>query len=124
MNSNYKNLTIKLIKKKYVSFFIGLIITSIFIIYPFFKLTTIVIAKTNYFKKEKTLNTGKITEKAAKTHNIQDNSEKYIVKEGDFLWKIATDVYGDGFQWEKIAKANNLTNFDNLTEGTILIIPR
>ena len=123
MNSNYKNLTIKLIKKKYISFFIGLIITSIFIIYPFFKLTTIVIAKTNYFKKEK-LNTGKITEKAAKTHNVSDNNDKYVVKEGDFLWKIATDVYGDGFQWEKIAKANNLTNFDNLTEGTILIIPR
>ena len=48
---------------------------------------------------------------------------EYIVKRGDYLWKIALQVYGDGYAWVKIAKANKLKNPDLLYPGQKLIIP-
>lgn len=58
------------------------------------------------------------TEKATFTGNT------YQVKEGDYLYKIALEVYGDGDLWPKIAQANKITNADILTPGQKLIIPR
>ncbi len=31
---------------------------------------------------------------------------KYVVKKGDSLWRIAEKVYGNGFLWKKLFKAN------------------
>lgn len=47
----------------------------------------------------------------------------YTVKRGDSLWKIATIQYGDGHQWNKIAKANSLKNPGVLFSGQKLILP-
>ena len=67
---------------------------------------------------------GSITNTSAQTSQVTERSEKYVVKEGDDLAKIALQTYGDSYSWTKIAEANNLTNPDDIRVGMILIIPR
>lgn len=50
-------------------------------------------------------------------------SKTYTVQSGDTYWSIATKVYGNGSYYEKILKANNLTENDKLREGMTLTIP-
>jgi len=47
----------------------------------------------------------------------------YTVTEGDTLWSISEKSYNTGYNWEDIAKANNLTNADLLEAGQQLTIP-
>lgn len=49
---------------------------------------------------------------------------KYTVKEGDTLFTIADKYYQDGYKFEEIAKANNMTDPNNLETGQILEIPK
>lgn len=49
---------------------------------------------------------------------------EYVVQSGDDLWNIAEKVYGDGFQWERIAKANNIINPSSLKVGMKLRLPQ
>jgi nucleoid-associated protein YgaU len=60
---------------------------------------------------------GKMTEGGA--------GQKYTVKAGDTLSKIAKEVYGDPSQWKKIAEANKATvpNPDLIHPGDELTIP-
>jgi len=48
----------------------------------------------------------------------------YTVEKGDYLWSIAVRAYGDGYQWVKIVKANNLVNPDLIFSGNVLNLPR
>lgn len=48
----------------------------------------------------------------------------YKVVPGDNLWGIALRAYGDGYQWTKIAKANNLSDPNYIHTGNVLKIPR
>jgi len=65
------------------------------------------------------------TGQKGQTSSLQTNNHSYyIVKEGDFLWKIAEEVYGDGNYWIKIVQANKITDPNILIPGTKLIIPR
>lgn len=50
--------------------------------------------------------------------------ETYIVEKRDDLWKIAEKVYGDGFAWLKIAKANKLDKPNTIHPENKLIIPK
>lgn len=50
--------------------------------------------------------------------------KEYTVKEGDSLWNISETVYGSGYNWVDIAKANNLENPDVLFAGTVLTLPQ
>jgi hypothetical protein len=47
----------------------------------------------------------------------------YTVKRGDTLWDIAEKFYGDGQQWQKIAKASGLKEADDLAVGQRLRLP-
>lgn len=49
---------------------------------------------------------------------------KYTVKEGDTLFTIAEKYYTDGYKYAEIAKANNLTNPDQVESGQVLEIPK
>lgn len=60
----------------------------------------------------------KATEEAAKA------KQTHVVAKGEFLWEIAQQYYNDGYQWTKIAEANNLTNPDILVEGQELTLPQ
>lgn len=46
------------------------------------------------------------------------------VQPGDTLWKIAVIVYGDGYQWVRIAQANNIANPNIILPGQLLVIPQ
>lgn len=48
----------------------------------------------------------------------------YTVVAGDNLWGIALRAYGDGYQWIKIAKANNLSDPNFIHAGNTLKLPR
>lgn len=49
---------------------------------------------------------------------------KYTVKEGDTLFLIAEQYYQDGFKFNEIAKANNLTDVNTIEAGQMLNIPK
>ena len=53
----------------------------------------------------------------------QSVGEKHTVLPGESLWDIAVKAYGDGYQWVKIAQANNLTNPDVIHAGNVLNLP-
>ncbi len=48
----------------------------------------------------------------------------YKVVKGDCLWKIAVNIYGNGFRWRDIAKANNLKRPGLIHPGNVLSIPK
>lgn len=52
------------------------------------------------------------------------SGQAYAVKAGDTLWSIAESQLRDGYKWSEIAKLNNLTNPDILTEGMRLNLPK
>lgn len=47
----------------------------------------------------------------------------YTVQAGDTLWDIATEFYGDGRQYPKIARANDIADPDVIHIGAVLKIP-
>lgn len=66
-------------------------------------------------------------EKYPQTHSVGQATTQpstYIVKSGDSLWNISLEVYGTGFNWPKIAQANNLSNPHIIHPGNTLTIPK
>jgi nucleoid-associated protein YgaU len=51
-------------------------------------------------------------------------TDTYTVQSGDWLSTIAGRAYGDIYQYQKIAQANNLQNPDLIEPGTVIKIPR
>jgi len=72
--------------------------------------------------KQSTVNQGDIS--ATMTSQVTFKGNKYVVKDGDFLWKIALEVYGDGNAWQKLADFNNIGFPYEVEKGTVLKIPR
>lgn len=70
----------------------------------------------NYFSKGR--------ETLGPAQQTQQEGEQYTVQEGDTLFLIAEKYYKDGYKYEEIAKANNITNIDALEVGQILQIPK
>src|SRR5581483_2653268 len=61
---------------------------------------------------------------AAQTQAPQAPADRtYTVQAGDTLWDIATRYYGDGRQYPKIARANNIADPDVINIGVVLKIP-
>lgn len=52
------------------------------------------------------------------------SGDTYVTQSGDWLSKIAGRAYGDIYAFDKIAKANNITNPDEIEPGMVLKIPR
>ena len=53
-----------------------------------------------------------------------DKTKRITITNGDSLWLIATEEYGDPAKWRAIADANNLDNPLVLEPGTEIIIPK
>lgn len=60
---------------------------------------------------------------AGSTETAVVQTKTYVVKEGDYLWRIAETAYGDGMMWGAIASANNIANPDLIYPGTTLALP-
>lgn len=55
--------------------------------------------------------------------NSPDTTKYHTVRQGDSLWSLAAEEYGDPGQWRTIAKANGLADPRALRSGEILIVP-
>ena len=55
--------------------------------------------------------------------NSPDTTKYHTVRQGDSLWSLAAQEYGDPGQWRAIAEANGLANPRTLRTGEILVIP-
>ncbi|MBB3946110.1 5'-nucleotidase [Rhizobium skierniewicense] len=60
---------------------------------------------------------------AAPATTTSANAAKYVVARGDSLWKIATETYGNGAEWKKIAEANALKRPNHIEVGEELNVP-
>jgi nucleoid-associated protein YgaU len=66
-----------------------------------------------------------MTEQAAAPAAAQQatGGNRYTVKKGDTLWKIATAQYGNGNQWQKICSANPGLTAETLKAGQTIVLP-
>jgi nucleoid-associated protein YgaU len=53
-----------------------------------------------------------------------DKTKRITITDGDSLWLIAAEEYGDPAKWRAIADANNIDNPLALEPGTEIIIPK
>lgn len=52
-----------------------------------------------------------------------DKTKMWAVTEGDTLWRIAAEEYGDPRQWRAIAEANEIENPRTLQAGKDIVLP-
>lgn len=66
-----------------------------------------------------------IVESEAPKVATPEKPDKYVVKKGDSLWKIAGKVYGNPLKWHRIYKANKdkIKNPNRIYPNTVLVIP-
>jgi nucleoid-associated protein YgaU len=64
-------------------------------------------------------------EKIEKEEMVVDSGD-YTVARGDSLWKISVEVYGDGYAWTKVWKANRdqIANPNLIEIGMVLKMPK
>lgn len=68
-------------------------------------------------------NNQKKQQSTSATQTKTENVKTYTVKEGDSLWAVSQNLYGSGYNWVDLAKANNLSNPDMIESGTKLSVP-
>lgn len=74
-------------------------------------------------------NRGEVTPAATTTTTDEEKMEtstpggNHTVTAGETLWTISEKYYKTGYNWVDLAKANNLTNADDIKEGMSLVIP-
>lgn len=80
-------------------------------------------------QKVSTTSLGTVSENGATqvTQEVQRTTKEpaktYTVKAGDSLWKIARLQLNDGSRYKEIASLNGITDFNNLSSGTVLRLP-
>lgn len=65
-----------------------------------------------------------VAAEAEETPEITIKGDTYKVEKGDNLWSISVRAYGDGYQWSKIAEANELANPNYIEIEQELKLPR
>ena len=84
----------------------------------------------NYFNRgQESLTSEELSERITVSEEVDkiDNKglpAKHTVQANENLWKLAIAYYQDGYQWSKIAEANNLVNPDLLFVDQELTIPQ
>lgn len=109
--------------ESYSSFLLGVVVVIVAVLFG-----VSIVRQHNQTQQTSSLSTGPtptvIASPTPGTTISENGNTYYIVKSNDSLWDIAQKVYNDGYQWVKIAKANNLTNPDMIFSGNVLTIPR
>lgn len=104
------------LSESYISIGLGLLVVIVvgILLYNFFQ------QKNTETTEESTEISEDITEEATTTAKPGGT---YKVVEGDTLWSISEKSYGTGFEWERIAKENNVTSDIQLVVDQELRIP-
>ncbi|MCL4353521.1 LysM peptidoglycan-binding domain-containing protein [Patescibacteria group bacterium] len=99
--------------ESYTSLFLGavVVIIALILVFSFFKSKTPTTQQTGSTSTQQTQTT------------TPARPSTYTVKEGDDLWSIAQKLYGSGYNWVDLAKANNLENPGLIFVGTVLKVP-
>lgn len=58
-----------------------------------------------------------------KPNQSPDTTKYRSVRQGDSLWAMAANEYGEASQWRQIAAANGIDNPRRLRTGTLLVVP-
>ncbi len=109
---------LKMLQDKFPNFLLG--VTVLLIIVLFISV---------FFKKDQKGKTvaGNWTKIFARKEQPAPTAQKrertYSVKQGDYLWTIAEDAYGSGYNAYDIANANKLQNPDLIEVGQVLVLP-
>jgi len=76
------------------------------------------------FLQNRNYNKTKATSSSSITNEKNNRLPKsYSVKDGEDLWTISQKIYGSGYNWVDLAKANNLTDPGIIYKDTRLIVP-
>ena len=102
--------------ESYTSLFLGAVVVVVALVLVF----SFVRSRNNLNKGQ----TGSTSTISKEQEAAKAMPKTYTVKSGDYLWSIAVRAYGDGYQWVKIVKANNLVNPDLIFSGNVLRLPR
>lgn len=104
------------VSESYISIGLGILVVVVvgILLYNFFT------QKDASKNPESKLNEVSVDEEATKSAKPGNT---YTVVAGDTLWSIAEKSYKSGYNWVNIAKANNLTNEEELKVGQQLLIP-
>lgn len=63
---------------------------------------------------------GAITDEAVMTQRQDTAPATHTAKDGDSLWTISTQYYGNGYEWSRIAQLNSLSNPDYIQVGQVI----
>ncbi len=55
--------------------------------------------------------------------NSPDTTKYHTIRQGDSIWALAADEYGDAGAWRRIADSNDISNPRRLTAGEMLVVP-
>lgn len=75
-------------------------------------------------KKPWSLFGGKEMNEERSKKNGETDQSVYVVKQGDYLWKIAEDAFGSGYNAYDIARANKIADPNTITPGQRITIPK
>jgi putative chitinase len=100
--------------ESYTSLFLGAVVVVVALALAF-----------SFIRSRNLLNNGQTqsTSTVSKEQTAKMQPKTYTVKSGDYLWSIAEKIYGSGYNWVDLAKANNLENPGVLYAGTKLVVP-
>src|SRR3989344_1067864 len=116
------NQSVNSVKQKPANFVLGLIVLIILVI-------TIAFAFKSPSDDSKEISEKSALTKIKELFTGSDKGEKsgesnvYIVKEGDHLWKIAEEAYGSGYNAYDVAEANNIVDPNLIKVGQELTLP-
>ena len=85
------------------------------------------VAQNNVADSENVAKVGDSTRERAEVargENLNTISDSHTVGRGETLWGLAQEYYGSGFEWKRIAQANNISKASALKVGAQLVIPR
>lgn len=114
---DYRNLLVETLRNKLDNFLIGIAVSVICVVGAVAAANNVEYLSFNFRPKAITQNQPKNTKVVAA------KPATYQIQEGDWIWKVAEDKYGDGNKAEDILKANNISDPNELKVGQILILP-
>ncbi len=110
-NSSFKELSTT-IREKFPNLLLGILVLIVVVVLLF-----------SYSHKNSLQKMNKPKTNYQQTELYKPVLKKYIVKQGDYLWRIAEEAYGSGFNAYDIAKANQIVNPDIIQPGQQLVLP-